>query len=255
MSGLDGKTALVTGGSRGIGRAISARLAKEGALVAVHYGRDADAAAATVGAIEAAGGAGFAVRATLGEDGDAAALFARLDAELADRRGTTHLDVVVNNAGINVPGRVADVAPADFDTLFAVNVRAPLFVNQAAAGRMGDGGRLIAVSSAVTHKAWPETLVYTMTKGAINAMTRTLAKDLAERGITVNAVGPGLIDTDMNAGWIHASPEAEAAAGAFAALGRVGRPEDVADLVAFLASDDGRWITGQFIDVSGGTNL
>ncbi|MCW2983770.1 MAG: short-chain dehydrogenase [Conexibacter sp.] len=253
---FDGKTAVVTGGSRGIGKAISLRLGSEGALVAVHYGSNEDAAAETVAAIVAAGGTAFAVPARLGRPGDVEGLFSVLDEELRSRTGTTHLDIVVNNAGIGgTGGHLADATSEDFDEMVAVNVRAPLFINQAAVERMSAGGRLIAVSSAVTHKAWPQVLVYSMTKAALNTMTRTAAKELGEKGITINAVGPGLIDTDLNSDWVHSSPEAEAAAGAHAALGRIGEPQDVADAVAFLASDESRWITGQYIDVSGGTNL
>lgn len=255
MTQHEGRTALVTGGSRGIGRAISRRLARDGALVAVHYGRDAEAAGETVRAIEADGGRAFAVPALLGRDGDVEELFAALDAGLTERTGSTHLDVVVNNAGIAGGGSLADTTREDFDALFALNVRALFFVTQAAVGRMDRGGRIVSISSAVTHKAWPQALAYTMTKGAVDVMTRTLAKDLGPRGINVNAVNPGLVDTDMNAAWVHASPEAEAAAAEHSTFGRIGLPEDVADAVAFFASDDARWITGQHVDASGGTNL
>ncbi len=254
MGALDGKTALVTGGSRGIGRAISRRLARDGALVVVHYGRDERAAQATVAELADGGGTAVAVKALLGEDGDIKTLFSSLDAELKALTGSTHLDVVVNNAGIARSADLAQTTPEDFDALIAVNVRAPLFINQAAAQRMSTGGRLIATSSAVTHKAWPETLAYSMSKGSIDVMTRTLAKGLAPRGITVNAVGAGLVDTELN-GWLHSSPETEAMAAAFSPFNRVGEPADIADIVAFLASEDSRWITGQHIDASGGTNL
>lgn len=254
MGALDDKTALVTGGSRGIGRAISKRLAADGALVVVHYGRDERAAQETVDELSAGGATAVAVQALLGEDGDVDALFSSLDAELETLTGSTHLDVVVNNAGIARGADLAETTPEDFDALMAINVRSPLFINQAAVERMSSGGRLIATSSAVTHKAWPETLAYSMSKGSIDVMTRTLAKGLASRGITVNAVGAGLVDTEMN-GWLHSSPEAEAMAAAFSPFNRVGQPADIADIVAFLASDDSRWITGQHIDASGGTNL
>jgi 3-oxoacyl-[acyl-carrier protein] reductase len=254
MGRLRGRTALVTGGSRGIGRATSRALAREGALVAVHYGRDAQAAEETVAMIAGDDGEAFAVGSLLGEDGDVQRLFAAVDVELEGRRGSSRLDIVVNNAGIATAGPLADVSPADFDELVAINTRAPLFVSQAAAERMGEGGRIISIGSAVTHKAWPEALAYTMSKGAIEVMTRTMAKDLAPRGITVNAIGAGLIDTELNP-WLHSSEEVEALAASYSAFDRVGQPDDVADVVVFLASDESRWITGQQIDVSGGTNL
>lgn len=255
MPALLGKVALVTGSSRGIGAAIAQRLAADGATVAVHYAHNREAAAETVGQIETSGGTAFAVRALLGQTGDAAALFAALDSELADRTGSTHLDILVNNAGSVLGGPLATTTAEQLDALLAINVMATFFVTQHAVKRMGTGGRLISVSSAVTTKAWPETLTYAMSKGAVDVMTRTLAKELAAEGITVNAVNPGLVDTDATAAWVHSSPEAEAMVASYSPFNRIGEARDVADVVAFLASDDARWITGQRIDVSGGTNL
>lgn len=255
MATLSGKTALVTGGSRGIGRAIAERLGRDGALVAVHYGGNATAAAETVAAIEAAGGTAFALGERLGVDGDADRLLAQLDAELERRTGSTRLDVVVNNAAIAPQGGLAETTPDLYDELFAVNVRAPFFVAQGAAERMGEGGRIVSISSGVTRQAWPNLLAYAMTKAAVETFTNTLAKELAPRGITVNAVAPGLVDTDMNAGWLRVSEESRAQAAAASAFGRVGAPEDVADVVAFVASDDARWVTGQTLDATGGSLL
>jgi NAD(P)-dependent dehydrogenase (short-subunit alcohol dehydrogenase family) len=150
---------------------------------------------------------------------------------------------------------LADTTPAMYDELFAVNTRAPFFLTQALAPRMGEGGRVIAISSGVTDTAWPHLLAYTMTKAAVEAMTRTPAKDLAARGITVNAVQPGLVDTDMNAPWMRVSEETLAQAAEVSAFGRVGEPRDVADVVAFLAGDDARFVTGQVIDATGGSLL
>lgn len=255
MGTLTGKVALVTGGSRGIGRAISERFARDGALVAVHYGSDASAAAATVASIEAAGGQAFAVHGPLGIDGDVLALFAALDAELLRRTGSTHLDIVVNNAAISTQSGLEATTPAMFDELFAINTRAPFFIAQSAAERMGDGGRIIGISSGVTKQAWPDLLAYAMTKASIDVMGLTLAKALAPRGITVNTVAPGLVDTDMNAAWLRTSDEARSGAAAVSAFNRVGEPDDIADVVAFIASDGARWVTGQYIDATGGSVL
>jgi 3-oxoacyl-[acyl-carrier protein] reductase len=255
MGTLAGKVALVTGGSRGIGRAISERLGRDGALVAVHYGRDSEAASSTVKAIEAEGGRAFAVHAELGVADDVATLFSRLDAELLRRTGSTHLDIVVNNAGIATMLELEQTTPEAFDQLFAVNTRAPFFITQAAAERMSEGGRIIAISSGVTRQAFPNLVAYAMSKASIDVMGLTLAKALAARGITVNTVAPGLVDTDMNADWLRASAEAQAEGAAMSAFNRVGEPADIADVVAFVASDDARWVTGQYLDATGGSLL
>ncbi|MFK8849005.1 glucose 1-dehydrogenase [Streptomyces sp. Ac-502] len=251
MGVLTGKTALVTGGSRGIGRAIAERLGRDGALVAVHYGRDEAAAKETVTAIEEAGGQAFALRAELGVPGDAAALWSAFDAQ------TEGLDILVNNAGIDgrrepLPG----VTEEDFDRVFAVNTKAPFFVTQLGLARLRDGGRIINISTVLTRgAASPELIAYSMTKGALDVFTSTLAKDLGPRGITVNAVAPGVIDTDMNAAWLRDDPEAWRTSAEISPLGRVGEPRDIGDIVAFLASDDSRWITGQWVDATGGALL
>ena len=255
MGQLDGKVALVTGGSRGIGRAVSERLAREGALVAVHFGSDESAAQDVVATIEAAGGAAFSARERLGVDGDADRLFARLDTELLARTGATHIDILVNNAGIAGPSSLSDTTPAAFDELFAVNAKAPFFVAQAAAARMRPGGRIVNISTGLTKTADPDLTVYAMSKGAIDAMTLSIAKELATRGITVNTVAPGITDTDMNAGWLHASEQARAQAAAVSAFNRVGSADDVADVVAFIVSDGARWVTGHYVDATGGSLL
>ncbi|WP_194815862.1 SDR family oxidoreductase [Nocardia sp. XZ_19_385] len=250
MGALTGKTALVTGGSRGIGRAIAERLGRDGARVAVHYNGNEEAAKETVAAIEKAGGSAFAISAELGVPGDAAALWTAFDAH-ADG-----LDILVNNAGIDgVREPLSDTEEADFDRVFAVNTKAPFFVTKLGLDRLRDGGRIVNISTGLTQGArMPELIAYTMTKGAIDSFTQILAKEAGARGITVNAVAPGVIDTDMNAGWLR-NPEAEAQVSGLSPLNRVGQPADVADIVGFLASDDSRWVTGQWIDATGGALL
>ncbi|MGW0658281.1 SDR family NAD(P)-dependent oxidoreductase [Streptodolium elevatio] len=249
MAALTGRTALVTGASRGIGRAIAERLASEGAAVAVHYGRNRAAADAVVDGIRTAGGEAFAVGAELGVDGDVDALFAGLAAGLGGRP----LDILVNNAAvIDYDATVEKTTPAQFDRLFAVNVRAPLLVTQRALGLMRNGGRIVNVSSGATWFAVPE-IVYAMTKGALNVFTRSLARTQGARGITVNTVSPGITDTDMNP-WLREAGGADGVA-AMTALGRAGLPDEIGDAVAFFASDDARWITGQNLDVNGGLLL
>ncbi|MFF9150234.1 SDR family oxidoreductase [Streptomyces sp. NPDC014861] len=244
---LTGKTALVTGGSRGIGRAIALRLAADGARVAVHYATNEAAVKETVAAIGEAGGSAFAIRTELGVPGDAEALWKAFD-EHADG-----VDILVNNAGIAGAGTIDEVEEADYDRVFAVNAKAPFFIVKHGLGRLRDGGRIINISSGVTKVAFPGMTSYAASKGAVEVLTLTLAQTLGARGITVNAVSPGTIETDIHP-WM-ADPAAKAHAAAFSVFDRVGRPGDVADVVGFLASDDARWVTGQNIDASGGSGL
>ncbi|SFO51826.1 SDR family oxidoreductase [Amycolatopsis rubida] len=246
MGRLSGKAALVTGGSRGIGRAVAERLARDGALVAVHYGSNETAARETVAAITEAGGRAFPVGAELGLPDDAATLAAALD---------TDIDILVHNAGRYFLRRPIEVlTPEEFDKMFAVNVKAPFFLTQRLLPRLRDGGRIIAVSSVATRVTAPDGIAYPMTKGALDVFSRTLAKHLAPRGITVNSVGVGYTRTDMTAALLDVPENLERNVSR-TALGRIGEVEDVADAVAFLASDDARWITGTKLDVSGGVGL
>lgn len=255
MGRLAGKTALVTGGSRGIGRAIAIRLAAEGALVAVHYGRDTAAATETIDTIARAGGRAFAIQVELGAPDDADRLWTAFDAGLHGVRAEPGLDILVNNAAIARSRAIDSVTIDEFDKLFAVNVRAPFFIVQQGLSRIRDGGRIINIASGVTRIAFPEIIAYSMTKGALNTFSLTLAKALGDRNITVNSVSPGIVDTDANAGWLRDDPDAWRQAAEYSAFNRVGQPADIADIVAFIASADARWISGQNIDATGGSRL
>lgn len=255
LPALHGKLALVTGGSRGIGKAISARLARDGATVAVAYGRDEAAAADTVERIRKDGGQAFAIHAELGRHGDAARLWEAYDEGSRAYTEGGEVDIIVNNAGIGRSAALAALTEDGFDEVFAVNVRAPFFIVQQGLARLRDGGRIVNISSGAARLAMPEIIAYGATKGALDTFTLNLAQELGPRGITVNAVAPGIVDTDVNAAWLRGNPEAQAHAASMAALGRVGRPEDIADIVAFLASADARWVTGRVIDATGGARL
>ncbi|MFJ4578834.1 SDR family oxidoreductase [Streptomyces echinatus] len=250
MNVLTGKTALVTGGSRGIGRAVALRLAAEGALVAVHYGGNEQAAKDVVGRIEEAGGRAFVIRARFGEAGAVDRLFEELTVGLAG----AGLDILVNNAGISSGNPISQVTEEEFGRLMEINVATPFFVVQRAMALLNDGGRIINMGSTASRFAVSTQIGYTISKAALESMAPSLANELGRRGITVNTVAPGAVRTDMTAGYTSI-PEVVAGLESITALGRLGEPEDISDVVAFLAGPQGRWVTGQTIDVSGGTFL
>ncbi|MEU9854906.1 SDR family oxidoreductase [Streptomyces sp. NPDC047974] len=247
MGVLTGRTALVTGASRGIGRGIAERLGRDGARVAVHYGTNEAAAKETVAAIEAAGGEAFAIGQELGVPGDAEALWAAFD------KHAEGLDILVNNAGIGASAPFASIEEAEYDRIFAVNAKAPFFLVRSGAERLRDGGRIVNVSTGLSRTAlMPDLIAYSMSKAALDVFTRDLSKLLGPRGITVNSVAPGVVATD-NTAWLEGDEEARARVAAYSALGRIGSTADIADVVAFLASDDARWVTGSWIDATGGS--
>ena len=255
MATLQGKTALVTGASRGIGRATASALADAGARVLVHYGRSARDAESLVAGIRSKGGRADAISVDLGTPEGATLLAKEVRAMVGDR-----LDVLVLNAGISKAARIADYTVKDFDTLFATNVRSPFFLVQQLLPILGEGSNIIVISSVVAHAVVgkpgldnPSILAYASTKGALETLVKNWAAILGPRGIRVNAVAPGVIDTDMSS-FTKTEAGREVALG-MQALKRIGKPDDVADVVAFLASDAARWITGASIPVDGGSKL
>jgi NAD(P)-dependent dehydrogenase (short-subunit alcohol dehydrogenase family) len=223
-------------------------LGRDGARVGVHYGRSETAAKETVAAIEAAGGSAFTVGVELGGPGDAEALWAEFD------RHADGLDILVNNAGIGSSRPIEQIDEDEYDRLFAVNVKAPFFIVKHGMTRLRDGGRVVNVSSGLARTAvMPHNVAYAMTKGALDVLSRDLSKVLGARGIRVNSVAPGIIDTDNTAPFLRGTEDGWAQAEAISALGQVGTAAEVADVVAFLASDAGRWITGSWVDATGGS--
>lgn len=251
---LNEKIAVITGASRGIGRAIALRLAKDGALVAVNYQKNSQAAEAVVGDITKAGGQAFSVQGDMGSVEEIRRFFQLLDSELTERRGTNQFDILVNNAGIGRQGTVESTSEEVFDELFAVNVKGPFFVAQEAIRRIRDGGRIINLSSALSRHPLPQMAAYSMGKAAINLFSMVLAAELGKRGITVNAIAPGLTATDFTAR-TREDPQMVERVSAHTALGRIGEAEDIARVAAFLASEDARWVTGQYIEASGGIGM
>ena len=248
MAKLTGKTALVTGASRGIGRATALALAAEGARIIVHYSSAAAEAQAVVAEIEAAGGKATAVGGDLGVADGPHALAVKVREIAGDR-----LDILVANAGVSKASPIQDVSVDDFDKLFAVNVRAPFFLVQQLLPILGEGSSVILVSSLAARAVVGTIYAYAATKGAIDTLVKHFASALGARGIRVNAIAPGIVATDM-------SNFAKTEAGQQFALGiqslqRLAQPTDIAPVVAFLASDDSRWVTGDTIRVDGGSKL
>ena len=244
MASLAGKVAIVTGASRGIGRAIALRLSQEGASVVVNYARGADQAKDVVSAIEAAGGKALAVQADVSKTAEIRDLF--------DRTQETYsqIDILVNNAGVTLTKPIAEVTEAEFDNLFAINVKGTFFACQEAAKRMAEGGRIVNFSSSTTAMMLPTYGAYVATKGAVEQLTRSLAKELGDRQITVNVISPGPTDTELFT--VGKTAEQIQRFTQMTALGRLGKVEDIADVTAFLCSEQARWITGQNIRVNGG---
>ncbi len=242
---LDGKVALVTGGSRGIGAAIARRLAREGAIAALTYGKDAAGALAVVAEIEAAGGQGLALQA----DGADPEAVRRTVEATAERFG--HLDILVNNAGILVPGLVEDYSTEDFDRMIAVNVRAPFMAIKAAVKYMRPGSRVINIGSVVAHRsATPGSSMYTITKSAFSGLTRGLAHELGAKGITINSVDPGPTRTVMSTG--AADGDVPEWLRTMIPVGRAGEPEEIAGFVAYLAGPETGYINGARLLIDGG---
>jgi 3-oxoacyl-[acyl-carrier protein] reductase len=241
---LEGRTALVTGGSRGIGRAIVERLTGDGAAVVFSFVRQKQAADEVAEAVRAAGGVAHPERADLGVPAEVRRLFDVADAVLGG------LDILVCNAATTRLASLAEASEDDYDLVMNANAKATFIALQEAARRMRDGGRIVTLSTLNTHLPVAHNALYQASKGAVELLTRTAAKELGARGITANIVSPGATDTDL----LRSTnpPEALEQISTLTTLGRLGRPTDIADVVAFLVGPDGGWLTGQIIHASGG---
>jgi 3-oxoacyl-[acyl-carrier protein] reductase len=248
MTKLSGKTALVTGASRGIGRASALALARMGAQVLVHYSSGVKEAEAVVAEIRKAGGRADAVAADLSAPDGAHTLARQVRAVVGDR-----LDILVANAGTSKSATIEETTVEDFDRLFAVNVRAPFFLVQQLLPILGSGGSVVLLSSVAAHAVVGTLSAYAATKGAIDTLVKHFAAVLGERGIRVNAVAPGVVATDMSS-FTKTDTGRDFTLG-IQALKRLAQPEDIGGVVAFLASDDARWISGDTVRVDGGSKL
>ncbi len=251
---LEGKTALVTGGARGIGRGIAERLAASGALVAVNYASNTKAAQETVAAIEAHGGKAFSIQARIGEPGAIEKLVAALDSEFTKRTGKNGLDVLINNIGGGEHATIEATTPELLHHTFSNNVYGPFLLTRALLPTLNHGGRIVNISSAASRLAGPTFIAYCMAKSAVEMFTRVMAKELGPRRITVNSVAPGYTASETNADVM----EDEAIAKQIrkqTLLGRFGEISEIADLVHAMASSPGSWVTGQNIEASGGFNF
>ena len=240
MNSLTKKIAIVTGASAGIGRAIARRLAQEGATVVINYGKSAEKAKAVVAEIEADGGKALAMQADMSQVADARRLVRDTMQHFA------RLDILVNNAAISLNKTLAETTEEEFDQIFALNTKGPYFAMQEAAKVIADGGRIVNISTGGTHLGFPGATAYLGTKAALEQFTKGLAHELATRAVTVNTVSPGFTDTAML--WDSFRETAMQ----MTPLRRLGKPGDIADVVAFIVSDEARWLTGQTIQAGGG---
>ncbi len=248
------RIALITGGSRGLGRNMALHLARAGTDIVITYQANAAAAREVVAAVEALGRRAAALQLDVA-DSRAFAPFAGTLRQLLAGWGRERFDILVNNAGTSLHAPLAEVTEEQFDAIVAVHFKAPVFLTQALAPLLADGGRILNVSSGLARVSLPGSGVYGAAKGAVEVLTRYQARELAERRITVNVLAPGAIETDFSGGMVRDNPEVNRMVASFTALGRAGLPDDIGAAAAALLAENNGWITGQRIEASGGMML
>lgn len=249
------KIALITGGSRGLGKNAALKLAGQGVGVVVTYRAREQEAADVVASIEAAGGKAAALRLDVSDTGSFTSFAASLQQQLAAKWQRTSFDFLVNNAGVGAHASFADTTEAQFDELLNIHFKGVFFLTQQLAPMVADGGRILNVSTGLTRFALPGFAAYAAMKGAVEVLTKYLAKELSQRGIAVNVIAPGAIETDFGGGAVRDNAELNAFIASQTALGRVGLPDDIGGAIAALLSDSSGWINGQRIEASGGMFL
>lgn len=249
------RIAIVTGANRGLGRATARALAARGLRVVLTYRGDRAAVEPALAEITDAGGEAIALRLDIADVESFAAFTGTLLREIGERWGLTRVDVLVNNAGIGLFGSLEEVSVSAFDAVIGTNLRGTFFLIQALAPHLADGGRVINVTTSLTRHVNPGTSVYAASKIAVEALTRSLAVELGPRGIRINSIAPGPTATDFNGGAMRDDPEMRSSLAAQTALGRVGQPDEIADAITALATNEMRWVTAERIEVSGGSLL
>ena len=246
------KIALITGGSRGLGRNMALSLAAKGFDVLLTYHSKSADAEAVVAEIQQHGRRAAALQLDVAQAQSFAAFFAQVKTTLHDTFQTEQFDCLINNAGTGLYAAFADTTEAQFDAMVNTHLKGPYFLTQLALPLLADGGRVVNISSGLARFSYPGSSAYAAMKGAIDVLTRYQAVELGARGITVNSVAPGAIETDFGGGHVRDNPDLNARIAGSTPLGRVGLPADVGPVVAFLCSDEGRWVNGQRLEVAGG---
>jgi NAD(P)-dependent dehydrogenase (short-subunit alcohol dehydrogenase family) len=255
MQNMNRKIALVTGGSRGLGKDMALSLAKKGSDVILTYHTQQAEAEQVVAEIAALGGKAAALRLDVADASSFDAFYQAVKGELNNKWGSDHFDCLINNAGTALAEPIATTTEAQLDSIMDIHFKAVFFLTQKALPLLNDGGRVVNISSGLARFSYPGSAVYGAMKGAVEVLTRYMAVELGPRRITANVVAPGAIETDFGGGHVRDNKAVNAHLASITALGRVGLPTDIGGVVAFLCSDDAGWVNGQRIEVSGGMNL